>query len=92
MTSSAIHRQPSGVAMRWGPTVAKHSLLGSQVLAHWHAEGHKALLFAQTQQMLDILEKSVQARRIHRPCLVSSPPFDISKHSLLRLSRSQSSS
>jgi len=37
------------------------------VLAHWHAEGHKALLFAQTQQMLDILEKSVQVRRMLHP-------------------------
>ena len=32
-----------------------------QVLAHWHEQGHKALLFTQTQQMLDILEGAVQA-------------------------------
>lgn len=39
-----------------------------QVLGHWHAGGHKALLFAQTQQMLDILEKLVAGRgwRYHR--------------------------
>eukprot|EP00878_Enallax_costatus_P044292 GHUV01052755.1.p1 GENE.GHUV01052755.1~~GHUV01052755.1.p1 ORF type:complete len:163 (-),score=13.20 GHUV01052755.1:255-743(-) len=29
----------------------------SKVLAAWHAEGHKVLLFTQTQQMLDIIEK-----------------------------------
>lgn len=29
----------------------------AKVLAAWHAEGHKVLLFTQTQQMLDILEK-----------------------------------
>ena len=34
--------------------------LNVQVLEHWHAGGHRALLFAQTQQMLDILEKSIQ--------------------------------
>jgi hypothetical protein len=28
-----------------------------KVLAAWHKEGHKVLLFTQTQQMLDILEK-----------------------------------
>ena len=32
-----------------------------QVLAHWQEQGHKALLFTQTQQMLDILEGAVQA-------------------------------
>jgi SNF2 family DNA or RNA helicase len=32
----------------------------SKVLAAWHKEGHKVLLFTQTQQMLDILEKMVQ--------------------------------
>eukprot|EP00775_Hariotina_reticulata_P009427 gene9427-9593_t len=32
----------------------------SKVLAAWHKEGHKVLLFTQTQQMLDILEKLVQ--------------------------------
>eukprot|EP00891_Asterochloris_glomerata_P001490 jgi/Astpho2/1490/fgenesh1_pm.00026_%23_10_t len=31
-----------------------------KVLAHWHEQGHKALLFTQTQQMLDILEGAVQ--------------------------------
>ena len=31
-----------------------------QVLEHWEAGGHRALVFTQTQQMLDILEKSVQ--------------------------------
>lgn len=32
------------------------------MLDHWKAEGHKALLFCQTQQMLDILELRVQER------------------------------
>jgi hypothetical protein len=32
-----------------------------QVLRHWHAAGHKALWFTQTQQMLDICERAVQA-------------------------------
>ena len=31
-----------------------------QVLDHWKQQGHRALLFTQTQQMLDILEKAVQ--------------------------------
>lgn len=30
-----------------------------KVLAAWRAEGHKVLLFTQTQQMLDIIEKHV---------------------------------
>jgi DNA excision repair protein ERCC-6 len=34
-----------------------------KVLAAWHAEGHKVLLFTQTQQMLDILEKLALGRR-----------------------------
>jgi len=32
-----------------------------QVLEHWKAGGHKALLFTQTQQMLDIMERCVQS-------------------------------
>lgn len=31
-----------------------------QVLEHWKAQGHRALVFAQTQQMLDILERCLQ--------------------------------
>lgn len=31
-----------------------------QVLEHWQRQGHRALLFTQTQQMLDIVERSVQ--------------------------------
>jgi SNF2 family DNA or RNA helicase len=31
------------------------------VLAHWSQQGHKALVFTQTQQMLDIMERAVQA-------------------------------
>lgn len=30
-----------------------------KVLSAWKAEGHKVLLFTQTQQMLDIIEKHV---------------------------------
>lgn len=33
-----------------------------KVLSAWHDEGHKVLLFTQTQQMLDILEKLVIAQ------------------------------
>ncbi len=32
------------------------------MLGHWAARGHKALLFCQTQQMLDILEKMAEAK------------------------------
>lgn len=32
-----------------------------QVLQHWKQQGHKALFFTQTQQMLDIVERAVQA-------------------------------
>ena len=38
-------------------------LWAAQVLTHWHETGHRALLFTQTQQMLDIAESAVQARR-----------------------------
>ena len=34
---------------------------GVQVLAHWKQQGHKALLFTQTQQMLDIVERAVHS-------------------------------
>lgn len=33
-----------------------------QVLAHWSQQGHKALVFTQTQQMLDIFERAVQVK------------------------------
>lgn len=33
-----------------------------RVLCHWHEAGHKALVFTQTQQMLDILERLVLRR------------------------------
>lgn len=33
-----------------------------QVLPLWHKQGHRVLLFSQTRQMLDILEKRVQQR------------------------------
>lgn len=32
-----------------------------KLLEHWQRGGHKALIFTQTQQMLDIVEKSVRA-------------------------------
>ena len=40
----------------------------AQVLEHWKAEGHRTLLFCQTQQMLDILERCTAASglRYHR--------------------------
>lgn len=31
------------------------------MLVHWSQQGHKALVFTQTQQMLDIVERAVQA-------------------------------
>jgi DNA excision repair protein ERCC-6 len=39
-----------------------------RVLAAWRSEGHKVLLFTQTQQMLDIIEKHVvdQGYSYHR--------------------------
>ena len=33
-----------------------------KVLSAWQSDGHKVLLFSQTQQMLDIIEKMVVAR------------------------------
>jgi hypothetical protein len=36
-----------------------------QILGHWRSQGHRALLFAQTQQMLDILEIMAQVDRTH---------------------------
>lgn len=33
-----------------------------KVLSHWLSKGHKALLFCQTQQMLDIVEKMAEAK------------------------------
>jgi SNF2 family DNA or RNA helicase len=34
---------------------------GWQVLHHWKKQGHKALVFTQTQQMLDIMERVIEA-------------------------------
>ncbi|PRW57121.1 CHROMATIN REMODELING 8 [Chlorella sorokiniana] len=34
----------------------------AKVLRHWREQGHKALVFTQTQQMLDIVEKHAQAQ------------------------------
>lgn len=34
--------------------------MGGQVLEHWRSQGHRALFFTQTQQMLDIIERNVQ--------------------------------
>jgi hypothetical protein len=41
-----------------------------RVLSHWVARGHKALLFCQTQQMLDIVEKLAD-RKVGGPGRVS---------------------
>lgn len=46
----------------WPPPRCHHSRRASvwlQVLEKWRAGGHKALLFTQTQQMLDIIERHV---------------------------------
>ena len=40
----------------------KLGVLG-KLLHHWKEGGHKALVFTQTQQMLDIVEKMVAAQR-----------------------------
>ena len=60
-----LKRAASKVASR---ATLEHSQQPAQVLEHWHAEGHKALLFCQTQQMLDILERAVAVlgMRYHR--------------------------
>ncbi len=46
-----------------------------QVLAHWKQQGHKALVFTQTQQMLDIMDRAVQALG-YRSAPDSSPLSD----------------
>ena len=43
-----------------GP-VSVHDFRMPQVLRAWHSQGHRALVFTQTQQMLDIVEKAVAA-------------------------------
>jgi DNA excision repair protein ERCC-6 len=45
-----------------------HEQLGLQVLSKWREQGHKALLFTQTQQMLDIIERHARdaGMRYHR--------------------------
>lgn len=46
-----------------------------RLLSHWAQGGHKALLFCQTQQMLDIIEKQVTAMKLtyHRWHLLTEP-------------------
>lgn len=49
--------EAAGMGREYGnPDSSGKLQVALKVLAHWHAEGHKALLFCQTQQMLDILE------------------------------------
>ena len=48
------HALPAGAPVRSGKLA-----VAQRLLQHWAAGGHKALLFCQTQQMLDIVEKMV---------------------------------
>ncbi|CAI7850615.1 unnamed protein product [Closterium sp. NIES-53] len=51
------------------------SLLTPQILHVWKAEGHRALVFCQTQQMLDIVESLVLNRNLgYRRMDGSTPP------------------
>ena len=43
-----------------------------QVLAHWRQQGHKALFFTQTQQMLDIVERAVHSAEYRCAAILSS--------------------
>ena len=42
-----------------------------QVLAHWRQQGHKALFFTQTQQMLDIVERAVHSAEYRHAAILS---------------------
>lgn len=46
----------------------------TQVLSHWRQQGHKALVFAQTQQMLDIIEGMVERQGYKYTPSVGTPP------------------
>ena len=52
-------------------------LMAAQVLAHWHQTDHRALLFTQTQQMLDIAESAVQARHHPSACTKSRSVYAV---------------
>lgn len=45
----------------------------AQVLRAWYEQGHRALVFTQTQQMLDIVEKAVESEGAHCHPPPSSP-------------------
>ena len=65
MTSAASSRrkvQPRDIPDFGAAEYSGKMQVVEQVLAVWHAEGHRVLLFAQTRQMLDILEQFVAAR------------------------------
>ena len=57
-TTSCTTQCSAGVAAGLACRSGKLQVL-VKVLAAWQAEGHKVLLFTQTQQMLDIIEKHV---------------------------------
>lgn len=43
-----------------------------RLLSHWQRGGHKALVFCQTQQMLDIVEKLAKAEGyVYHRCVAS---------------------
>jgi len=57
-----LERKHKQQASDYGATHASGKLaVTAKILSHWRGQGHKALLFTQTQQMLDILEGIVQA-------------------------------
>jgi hypothetical protein len=55
------------------------------VLAHWHQTGHRALLFTQTQQMLDIAESAMQARTLCDDVLLACRCTCAKHHEYIRL-------
>jgi DNA excision repair protein ERCC-6 len=57
-----LDRARAGGAPDYGnPERSGKLLVVTRILRLWHAQGHRVLLFAQTQQMLDILEDAVMA-------------------------------
>ncbi|CAL5223760.1 g6324 [Coccomyxa viridis] len=61
-------KQWESVKQYGDPVRSGKHIVAMKVLAHWKQQGHKALVFTQTQQMLDIMDRAVQALgyRYHR--------------------------
>ncbi|GAX81674.1 hypothetical protein CEUSTIGMA_g9102.t1 [Chlamydomonas eustigma] len=57
-----LERATEGASQDYGnPTRSGKLTVLLRLLQHWQQGGHKALLFTQTQQMLDILEKVIRS-------------------------------